>query len=150
MNQHVDRRAILASSAGATAALATTLTSREALSMPQQRHPDAELFQLEQEMETVKVRMNELERTQSRLSRKAEKAAGAKPLHPSAWEMPSMPDDLKDMLTSARDRKMFGDLVKDGFDWRPAPVQAWHEAVAKERAQIQAAWDEYSQDGSLL
>lgn len=118
--------------------------------MPQQRHPDAELFQLEQEMETVKVRMNELERTQSRLSRKAEKAAGAKPLHPSAWEMPSMPDDLKDMLTSARDRKMFGDLVKDGFDWRPAPVQAWHEAVAKERAQIQAAWDEYSQDGSLL
>ncbi|MBZ9760336.1 hypothetical protein LB553_05530 [Mesorhizobium sp. CA8] len=142
-NQTLTRRAAL----GALASLPAIAGATAALAMPEAaapHHPDAELFQLEQELETVKVRMDKLERAQSRLSRKAEKAAGAKPLNPRDWVTPTMPKDLWDMLISTRDRTMFGDMVKDGFDWRPAPVQAWHEAVAKERAQIQAAWDEYS------
>ncbi|WP_147377696.1 hypothetical protein [Mesorhizobium waimense] len=111
-------------------------------------HPDAELFQLEREIDALKDRMDKLEKSQRRLCRKAEKAAGQQPLRPSDWEkqVPSMPDDLKAMRTKAQDHVTFGDVLR-GAEWEPPAVLAWHAAIASERAAIKAAWDQFS--GSL-
>jgi hypothetical protein len=152
MNQHVDRRALLLSSSAAAAALAAVAAAREVQAADRQsidakgaataEHRDAELFRLEAEMEAASARMKKIWRAQKRLSNKAEKATGTRPLHPTDWKAPAMPDDLLEMHQAALNQATFAD-VRDGKRWQPAPVAAWQEAVDQERAMVQATWDEY-------
>ncbi|RUV87981.1 hypothetical protein EOA75_24825 [Mesorhizobium sp. M1A.F.Ca.IN.022.07.1.1] len=151
MNQHVDRRALLASSAAATAALAVVVSAQEAhagetptsgaLTARIGEHPDAELFRLESEMEVASARLKKIERSQSRKSKKAEKAAGPRPLHPHDWKAPAMPDDLSEIHQSALQKATVADLKHD--QWRPAPVAAWQEQVDRERDLVKAEWDRF-------
>ncbi|MFB9979459.1 hypothetical protein ACFSQQ_14725 [Mesorhizobium kowhaii] len=137
------RRLILAGIASLPAlGAATAAVARPEAVSP---HPDAELFQLEREIDALKDRMDKLEKSQRRLCRKAEKAAGQQPLRPSDWEKqrPSLPEDLKAMRTKAQDHVTFGDVLR-GAEWEPPAVRAWYAAIASERAAIKAAWDQFS------
>ncbi|WP_434723102.1 hypothetical protein [Mesorhizobium sp. RIZ17] len=151
MNQHVDRRAVLASSAAATAVLAgVAVSSRRALAegasgvAGEDKHPDAELFRLEKEMDEASERVKKLERSQNRKSKSAAKAAGPRPLHPHDWKEPAMPRDLWEMNRSALDRSTFAE-VRDGTDWIPAPVAAWQREVARQRELVKAEWNAYGE-----
>ncbi|TIO90455.1 MAG: hypothetical protein E5X98_03715, partial [Mesorhizobium sp.] len=146
MNQHVDRRALLASSAAATAALAAVVSAQEAQAgeTPASNaaigeHPDAELFRFESEMEVASARLKKIERSQRRKSKKAEKAAGPRPLHPHDWKAPAMPDDLWEMHQAAVQKATVADLKHD--QWRPAPVAAWQAEVDRERDLVKAEWE---------
>ncbi|TIP25035.1 MAG: hypothetical protein E5X67_26395 [Mesorhizobium sp.] len=105
-------------------------------------HPDAELFRLDQEMEEAHARMKRLERASSRADRKARKAVGPRPLHPTDWEAPPMPAHLKQQWDDALKQVLFVDV--GAGNWEPAPVRAWRDEVKKERTRVEAAWDEYS------
>ncbi|MBZ9659477.1 hypothetical protein LB523_10510 [Mesorhizobium sp. ESP-6-4] len=148
MNQHVDRRAILASSAAATAALATAAAAsrlapaEETNDAEWQGHPDAELFRLDKELDVAHARLKKIERSQARKSKKAEKDAGPRPLHPMDWKAPQMPEDLSEMNRAALDKATVAD-VKDGKWPRPAPVEAWQEKVDQQRVLVKAEWDAY-------
>ncbi|RWX70523.1 hypothetical protein EN780_03110 [Mesorhizobium sp. M4B.F.Ca.ET.089.01.1.1] len=151
MNQHVDRRTLLTSSAAATAAFAAVVNARETHAGPTPspsvanavEHPDAELFRLEAEMEVASARLKKIERAQARRSKKAERAAGPRPLTPDAWErkQPGMPEDLWQMNQSALQNATVADL-KEGT-WRPAPVAEWQNQRDQERALVEAEWAQF-------
>ncbi|MHB9446926.1 hypothetical protein ACYG9R_09140 [Mesorhizobium sp. RSR565B] len=147
MNQHVDRRAILASSVAAATALAVVSVSQRAEAKGEvsdiASHPDAQLFQLEATMKLATDRMKKIERAQRRLGKKAEKTCGPRPLHPTDWKAPAMPDGLWEMHQSALKAATFGD-VTGGKAWQPAPVAEWQARIDDERCAIQAVWDDYS------
>lgn len=129
------RRLMLGMAAASTAAtaLAVTLPALAA------EHPDAELFRLDAEMDALQVRSDEIGRDLARIEEMAVEAAGKRPLHPSAWKYPSAPDDVREMDRSAVRRIVAGE--KDVV--LPKPAWEWHQAVAQEKAAVQAAWDEY-------
>ncbi|RWK12164.1 hypothetical protein [Mesorhizobium sp.] len=152
MNQHVDRRALLASSAAATAAFAAVVSAREAHAVEAPaltatnasiaEHPDAELFRLDVEMEAATARVKKINRALTRISNKAEKASAPRPLHPIDWKEPPIPSELWEMRRSAIDRLTVAELRKVD-DWSPEPVKAWDRAVAEEKAHVKASWDAY-------
>ncbi|TPJ34279.1 hypothetical protein [Mesorhizobium sp. B2-6-5] len=135
------RRLILAGLASLPAIAGATA----ALAMPK-AHPDAELFRLERELDALQSRMDMLEKTQNQLHAIAEKAAGLKPVHPSKWEKPSMPDDLKEMQSTWFRSVNFSaidlDIEKEAARC-PELVRAWNRAYAEEQASVKAAWDKY-------
>ncbi|RWN28885.1 hypothetical protein [Mesorhizobium sp.] len=142
----INRRRLLNLTGAGLALAATAASVRNASATPAAPadHPDAELFRLEQEMEEAHARMKRLERASSRADRKARKAVGPEPLRPFEWEKqaPKMPEHLSEMHRTAMMSVLFGDLLKN--DWQPEPVRAWFEAREKEKARVEAAWDEYS------
>ncbi|RWI22893.1 MAG: hypothetical protein EOQ92_18435 [Mesorhizobium sp.] len=144
----VNRRRLLNLTGAGLALAATAATVRNVSAAPIDaalaEHPDAELFRLDQEMEEAYARMKRMERASSRADRKARKAAGPEPIRPFEWErqQPKMPEHLSEMHRVAMKSVLVGDLLKN--DWLPEPVRAWFEAREKEKARVEAAWDEYS------
>lgn len=141
----INRRRLLNLTGAGLALAATSAAVRNvsAAAMPDApaEHPDAELLALDKEMEAAHARMKRLERASSRADRKARKAVGSRPTHPSDWKSLSMPEHLSEMRQTALKSVLFVDVVNT--DWEPAPVRAWFEAIEREKAQVKATWDEY-------
>ncbi|WP_419693567.1 hypothetical protein ACN2CC_20820 [Mesorhizobium muleiense] len=141
----ISRRRLLNLTGAGLALAASAASVRNASATPPvaapAEHPDAELFRLDQEMEAAHARMKRMERASSRADRKALKAVGPRPTHPSDWKSPSMPEHLSEMREAALKSVLFVDVVNT--DWEPAPVRAWRDAIKQEKAQVRAAWDEY-------
>ncbi|TPM11509.1 hypothetical protein FJ960_01835 [Mesorhizobium sp. B2-3-11] len=136
------RRLILAGLASLPAIAGATA----ALAVPATINPDAELFVLELKLNALKDRIDTLAETQGQLSEQAEEAAGLKPVHPSKWEKPSMPDDLKEMQSTYFRSVNFGAIdfdIEKEVARCPELVRAWNRAYAEEQASVKATWDEY-------
>ncbi|MER8810431.1 hypothetical protein [Mesorhizobium australicum] len=133
------RRAMLIG-AIATISAAGAAVAAPAVSTVVDIHPDAELLRLDVEMEATLVRSDQLGHDLARIEEMAANAVGSRPLHPSAWESPPMPDDI-----TAMRKALILKIVADGGGdiTMPAPVREWQRATTEAKAQVMAAWEEY-------
>ncbi|RWK76261.1 hypothetical protein [Mesorhizobium sp.] len=141
----VNRRRLLNLTGAGLALAATAASVRNAsatLVAQDAEHPDAELLALDKEMEEAHSRMETASESNSALSDKIEALLPPRPLHPTDWKSRPMPAHLKQLWDEALKNVLFVDAAKG--DWQPEPVSAWHDANDREKAQIQAAWEEWS------
>ncbi|RWM14463.1 MAG: hypothetical protein EOR73_26610 [Mesorhizobium sp.] len=142
----VNRRRLLNLTGAGLALAATAATVRNVSAAPidaPAEHPDAALFQLEQEMEEAHARMERASKANTRVSRKIEALLPPRPIHPRDWEKQKskMPAHLKQQWDDGLKNVLFADIAKR--DWQSEPVRAWFEAIDREKAQVQASWDEW-------
>lgn len=142
----INRRRLLNLTGAGLALAATSATLGKASAAPidaaLSEHPDAELFRLDQEMEEAHARMERASEANSRVSDKIEALLPPRPLNPSKWKSPPMPAHLKQQWDDGLKNVLFADIAKR--DWQSEPVRAWFEAIDREKAQVQASWDEWS------
>ncbi|SIT53135.1 hypothetical protein BQ8794_100026 [Mesorhizobium prunaredense] len=139
----INRRRLLNLTGAGLALAATSAAVRNASAAPAPaEHPDAELFRLDQEMEKAHARMETASESNSALSDKLEALLPPRPLHPTDWKSPLMPAHLKQLEDDALKTMSFHDVCTK--DWKPEPVRAWREEIKREKAQVEATWEEWS------
>ncbi|MEO4043661.1 hypothetical protein AAFN47_18850 [Hoeflea sp. CAU 1731] len=108
--------------------------------------PDLQtLLTLEKELAAALERNDAVSRELDIAGKKADLAAGPRPMHPWDWERyhkPKMPADLKEIHSDVIAETPVRELNSKDFDLRlPKSVREWFARVEAEKEQVQKEWD---------
>ncbi|CDX22160.1 hypothetical protein MPL3356_390177 [Mesorhizobium plurifarium] len=134
------RRAMLVGAIASLPAIAAA-TAAPAVSTVVDIHPDAELFRLDAEMERLNAWADQLGRDLARIEDLVAEGAGPRPMPPSDWKWPEVPDDIREMRKAVVVKRIMAD--DDTTIEYPVPVQEWDRAALADRDRVQAEWDAY-------